>query len=192
MYKCWAILTMKPMADLWKMERFRCYSKINKSQWCDALSITTISDETLTPFVPLLSSFSFYYITTYKSRLVFLFTFPFYHPFSDRTRRWRRQKRGKQSTAIHHTSSSQSRLWVIAKNSRVYLIITSSLRNIWTPSSGAEITSRVVSLIFQTPLWTSSVRNDRQYSHKTVNRINFFLLLRESTNIYSFAENLLQ
>lgn len=81
----------------------------------------------------------FYHITTYKSRLVFLFNVSSYHPFSDRTRRWRRQKRGKQSTAIHHTPSSQSGLWVIARNLRVYLIIRSQIRNTLTDGDDVEI-----------------------------------------------------
>lgn len=99
----------------------------------------------------------FYHITTYKSRLAFLFTVSSYHPFSDRRRGWRRQKRGKQSTAIHHTPSSQPGLWVIARNLRVYLIIRSQIRNILTAGGDVEIPLNGVSLITEASLQASFV-----------------------------------
>ena len=116
----------------------------------------------------------FYHITTYKSRLVFLFNVSSYHPFSDRTRRWRRQRRGKQSTAIHQsTPSSQSGLWVIARNLRVYLIIRSQTRNTLTAGGDVRnsikrefslITECLVTSILRrwySKMFAQSQRNDR-------------------------------
>ena len=168
-----------------KMERFLCFSIANKSTQRNVQSITSIhkrwnfcavrfSFQRSPPrsflfiffiFYFLFSFFfffffflvPFYHITTYKSRLAFLFTVSSYHPFSDRTRRWRRQKRGKQSTAIHHTPSSQPGLWVIARNLRVYLIIRSQIRNILTAGGDVEIPLNGVSLITEASLRASFV-----------------------------------
>lgn len=163
----------------WKWSDFSAFpSQINRSSATCNQSRPSISDETFTLFVFLFSGlllvpffFSllffiffyyfflvpFYHITTYKSRLAFLFTVSSYHPFSDRTRRWRRQKRGKQSTAIHHTPSSQPGLWVIARNLRVYLIIRSQIRNILTAGGDVEIPLNGVSLITEASLPASFV-----------------------------------
>lgn len=173
------------ITNWWKWSDFSAFpSQINRPSATCNQSRPSISDETFALFVFLFSGLllvpfflfflffifyflfffiiifflvPFYHITTYKSRLAFLFTVSSYHPFSDRTRRWRRQKRGKQSTAIHHTPSSQPGLWVIARNLRVYLIIRSQIRNILTAGGDVEIPLNGVSLITEASLRASFV-----------------------------------